>query len=302
MKTIIKSTLLIIAVMLGLSFSSCNDNSDPVDSKTEQEFYSCYAVVSDLQDAGSMNICTPVVIKLYLNWTKGNASMDITGLSLGGKTCPKISMTDIPWGSSEGVWGEAYSKNPTMVTSSTGITPSVEDLRLRWVDRMDFIPVAGKYDPGCVFSFVIDGRYSVIGSRQPFLFAGSTKTTDQSGNVYETLKPVYAIGLDFTNNVADIVIKNAQFQEGMPHLTMRFSSIPFTIKDGGTRIELAKESLIPSIGDAPQSSYPISDLQATITPGSGMSISFKCDFRNQAVYNVNANVDYTSYGEVLKDY
>lgn len=301
MKTIIKSTLLLIAVVLGVSVTSCNDNSEPVDTVTNQKFYDCYAVITDLQD-GSSSICTPMTISLNLNWTTGSAETSINGLSVGGKQYPQVSMTDIAWGGSDDGWASAMSKTPTMVTSESGVTPVVTDFNLRWVDRLDFVPVAGVYDPGCNYSFIIDGRYHVIGSRQPFVFAGSTKTTDADGNEYETLKPVYAIGLDFSKGIADIVIKNAQFKEGMPHLTMRLSGVPFEIKDGGSRIVLEAESIIPSIGDAPQTNYPISDLQASIVPGSGMVLKFTCDFRKTAVYDVNVNVDYTNYGEVLKDY
>lgn len=301
MKTIIKSALLLIAAVIGVAVTSCNSNSEPVDTKTNQKFYKCYAVITDLQ-SGDIEICTTITISLDLNWTTGVAETDITGLSIGGKSYPQVSMTDITWGGDVDGWALAQSKTPTMVTSESGITPSVTDFSLRWVDRLDFVPVAGVYDPGCNYSFIIDNRYHVIGSRQPFVFAGSTKTKDADGNEYETLKPVYAIGLDFEKNTADIVIKNARFNEGMPHLTMRFNDVPFSIKDGGTRFELEKESLIPSIGDAPQSNYPISDLRGSIIPGSGMTLNFTCDFRKSALYDVSVNVDYTNYGEVLKDY
>lgn len=299
MKTIIKSTLMLIAAVLGISMTSCNSDSDVKDTVTTQSLSSCYAVVSDLENGGKTSLCTSVVIKLTLNWTTGRAEAGITGLVIGNQTYPQIVMKDIPWGFGDDNWGSAISATPTMETSASGITPAVTSFNLRWIDRMDFAPFVGTYDPGCSFSFIIDGRYHVIGSRQPFVFAGETTSSDPEGKTFSTLKPVYSVGLDFKTNMAIIAITNAQFVEGMPHMTMRFTDIPFEIKDGGSRIVLETNSLIPSVGESPQANFPISDLRATITPGAGMTLNFVCDYRKVKKYKVNANVDYTNYKDAI---
>lgn len=300
MKTIIKSTLLLIAVALGFTLTSCNNDPNEHETVTQQSLLNCYAVVTDLENGGTItNICTPVVIKFWLNWTTGSAEANITGLKLGDQTYPQITLENMPWGSGDDGWGNIMTKTPAVAQSPSGITPAVTDFNLRWVDRMDFTPFIGIYDPGCYFSFIIDNRYQVIGSRQPFVLAGMTKTTDPEGNVFETLKPVYSVGLDFNSGKAKIAITNARFVNDMPPMSMMFADIPFTIKDGGTRILLESASLIPSVGESPQPNFPITGLQATIVPGSGMTLNFECDYRKQVKYTVNVNVDYTNYKDAM---
>jgi len=301
MKKFIKSTLLLIAVVLGLSMTACNSGTNDIDTVTEQSFQSCYVIVTDLTGADKLAVKQSVVIQLNLNWTKGLSEVNITGLAIGGQTYPAVKIKDMQWGVQEDGWGSVVCKSPTMEASASGITPTVTDFRLRWLDRLDFAPYVGIYDPGCEFSFIVDGRYHVVGSRQPFVLAGKTKTTDDAGKIFETLKPVYTVGLDFTTNMATIVITKSQFVEDMPPLTMKFSNIPFTIADGGTRFVLQSDALTPSISGTPYPDFPISELHADIIPGTGMVLSFKCNYRKAKMYTVDVDVDYSNYQTAITE-
>ena len=295
MKTSIKSALLLIIALLGVGVVSCDPGDDNTETITAQSFQSCYAIVNDLEDSSNQTVCTSVVIQLTLNWNRGTAEASMTGLSIGGQTYPVVKIKDMQWGVQDGDWGFINCKTPTMETSASGVTPAITDFNLRWLDRLDFAPFVGIYDPGCEFSFIIDGRYLVVGSRQPFVLAGETSSTDDEGNVFQTLRSVYTVGLDFKNRTATIAITQAQFVDLMPMLTMKFENIPFTIVDAGKRIILDADELIPSMSGTPQPEFPISNLHADITPGTGMSLTFQCDYRKKKVYTVRANVDYSNY-------
>lgn len=283
----------------GLVFTSCNsDSSDDVE--TTQSITNCYARVTDLQD-GSVTYATNITIGLDLNWTAATGTINISGLSTPA-TVPTLTFTDVKWGSvgTDG-WMKAAFTQATVQSTAIN-TYTITDFQIEWLDRLDMGVALGAnnyYQPACVYSFVLDGRYKIVGSRVPFLLFGSTSSTAPDGKTYETKKTYYGVTtFDFRGMTAYINIYSAQFVQAMPAMDMQFVSVPISVADDGT-ITLDAASLIPQTSDkTPQPSFPISDLHAVITPRTGMVLDFKCNVRNAALYSVHAQLDYLSYNGV----
>jgi hypothetical protein len=72
---------------------------------------------------------------------------------------------------------------------------------------------------------------------------------------------------------------------------MVFKDIPFNYMADGT-ISLAADDVIPYIGNTPYNDqYPITNLNALITPDEGMDLQFTCTVFN-IPFSVNAKLGY----------
>lgn len=296
----LKSIFALMAMLLcSVAFTACNDDDEPQqDIVTEQTFLRCYAVVTDLQN-GNQSVCTPVTIKLELNWTNAMGTAVFSGLSLNGSAYPNLTLSDMKWTIASDKWSEIILANP-QAGLSTQTQVSITDLKMRWLDRLDFADYVGAYDPALEFTFVIDGRFKVCGSRAPMFLSGTTATTNPNGESFFTSKTGYVFSFDAATQVANLNITKAAFADKMPALNIDFIEMPMAFEADGSLV-VRNYSLIPEIGGTPQPSYAISDVNIYLTPGKGGTISFKCDFRGQVTYQVDAKVDFDSYNLLLSD-
>ncbi len=294
-----KSIALLFGLLISsLAFTSCESNNEPNDTITEQSFLRCYAVVNDthINDLAGMTINKSAVIKLTLNWSKSTAKVEMTGITIGGMPYPMITITDLPWKIDNDGWSEISVSNTTADTA-TGMPITIKNFELEWLDRLDFAEVVGSYDPALEFSFVVDNRYTVSGSRAPVVVTGTTISAASPEDSFTNLNSVYFASFDFDQKLANINILNAQFAKGMPALNIDFTKMPMSIDTEGV-ITIECASLIPEMNNTPQPSFPITDLKAKIVPGDGMDLEFACDFRGTK-YNVKADLDFTSYTNVI---
>lgn len=273
------------------AFTGCNDSNDKLDTIIEYNFASCYAAVTDLH-TGATSVSSPVSIVSLANWNKANAVINISGLYIGSAIYPQLTLEGGHWSMDKDAVWNTISGN-VVSSIATGAPVSVSDLNIDWTDRLDLVPgISMTYAPALEFSFTIDNRYKVTGSRSPYIYGGKTVSTPKGGKGYESEVTLYTINLDFATRQAAINIKNANFAQGMPALNMEFAAIPFTV-DADANITLDKDALIPSINGVPQPSYPISNLHAELTPGKGQGseLNFTCNFRGQMEFNVTASLD-----------
>ena len=293
-----KLNLLVIFALLALTMVSCSDdNKNGNDTIYEQSFMGCFATVTDLQNPTNQTVSKSITMKLTTNWTKSTCELVMTGLSIGSQSYPSLQFTGMSWKNSG--WSEITTANPR-VDSASGVAPMVTEFEFEWLDRIDLGTSVnvGAYVPALEFSFIIDGKYKVEGSRQPLVFGGTT-TAKANGNSFTSTKSLYSITLDFENRQAAIRIANAQFAENMPSLgVMEFSGIPFTMAEDGEKIILNCEALVPSISGTPYPDFPITALHGEIEIGDGMDLDFICGFRG-VPYQVEVDVDYTSYKDAI---
>lgn len=284
------------ALAVAFTLSSCSDDNN-TDTIYEQSFMNCYAIVTDLTSSEPATVSTPVTWKWTTNWTQMTATGTVSGLTIGGSTFPTLTISDVSWSFDQ--WCVASASNP-QVSLSTGTPTNITAFRLAWLDRLDFGAAIGGYDPGLTFSFVIDGKYKVEGSRAPLVLAGTTVSTPAEGNAFSTSKAIYSFVPDFSKLLAEIRLANIQFSDMMPQMSlMTFPGIPFTFDNDGT-LHFEAESLVPCIGDTPYPNFPITQLTATIRPGKGGEISFVCTFKD-VPYTIHADIDYTSYNDIIKN-
>lgn len=283
--------------LLAMTLASCNDDNKGNDTIYEQSFLGCFATVTDLQNPTNQTIAKSITMKLTTNWTQQTCEIMMNGLTVGAQAYSQLNFDNMKW--KQDGWSEITTETPK-VSSSTGIAPMVSDFEMKWLDRIDLAHVSavGVYTPALEFSFIIDGRYKVVGSRQPLVFGGST-TASANGASFTQTKSLYSIALDFENRQASIRIANAQFADNMPSMgMMEFAGIPFTIADEGEDIILDCAELVPSISGTPYPAFPITALRGKLEVGDGLDLSFNCGVRG-TTYTVVVDVDYTSYNDAL---
>ncbi len=288
LKTLTCAALAVAAAGL----SSCNSDGE-TETIYEYRFLRCYGVVTDLRGENPATVSPDISIMMQADWNSGDAKFELSGLSIGSYNYPVVAMHGSKWRQlSNSAWAEASGLKTAAL--STGAPVLIDDFKLLWNDRTELVPAVGVYDPALKFQFVLDGRYKIVGSRQPFCVGGTTVSVSPQGSSYTSDASLYVIGLDFTNRLASIDIANANFAQGMPSLNMKFSGIPFTV-DGDANVVLQSDALIPTIGDVPQPDYPISQLKCTVCPGQGRStLEFVCSFRG-APFTVKADLGFDTY-------
>lgn len=296
--------MLVLVSCLGLT--SCNSD-DPEDTVTKHSLLKCYALISDKQAPGtSAEFSSPVSINLTVNWSKMTLSMDVSGITVAGGAYPMVTFDDLKFKVDNAGWC-IVSTPLAQGTLASGGKVTANDLEFRWLDRIDLGEYLNGYDPATVFSCEIDGRYDVVGSRQPVIVGGSTISTLVSdGSTYTSTRSLYEVSLDPDKHVAKIRIQNANFAEKMPLLNMDFSDIPYTIDASTGVITLSKDNLIPTIGGTPQNNYPVSNVRCTVTPGKTVVLTFDCDVKLSddapaVKYNVKADLNYTDYKDALNE-
>lgn len=289
---ILKTLTCAALAMMAAGLSSCNSD-DNTETIYEYRFMRCYAVVTDLRGENPATVSPEISIKMQADWDKGDAKFEISGLSIGSYSYPIVAFDGSKWHQlSNSAWAEASGLKTAAL--ATGAPVLIDDFKLLWNDRTQLVPAVGVYDPALKYQFILDGRYKIVGSRQPFCIGGTTVSTSPAGTSYTSDASLYIIGLDFTNRTASIDIANANFAANMPSLNMKFAGIPFTV-DEDANVTLSSDALIPTIGDVPQPDYPISQLRCTVNPGQGRStLEFVCSFRG-APFTVKADLGFDTY-------
>lgn len=297
MKTISRIALALVALVT-LAITSCNDDKEQ-DVFTQQKIQNCYAAVTDL-NTNTTNYISQMTLSLGLNWTTLEADIIISGLKTDA-TLPHITLDVVKW-NADGNKGWCKASATTVGGNAAGYrTFTITDFELRWIDRLGLGAALGyplAYFPGCEFSFVIDGRWRVVGGYAPYLLFGKTESTGPGGMGYTTEATYYSVQPDFSKMTATIAIAKAQFLDRMPPMNIQFTDVPMTVDSDGD-ITLSAQALIPQLDDkTPQENYPISDLYAEIDPGEGMTLTFKCNVKKAMLFTVNADVNYTDYSGI----
>lgn len=285
------------AVALAFGAVSCSKDNDP-DTIYQHVIPDCYAVVTDLQSASQPTVSSSMTMRMLVNWTTMKADVTLSGLQIGGANYPTLAIDGASWNLTSDDWRH-ISASQTVATLASGASMTVSNFKVDWFDRLDFIPIAGAYDPGLSFSMLLDGRYSIRGSRNPFILTGTTETLKEGETTpYVTDQSIYVTKLDFNTGLATIGITNCCFAAGMPVFdNMTYEGIHFAIADNGT-ITLSADALIPSLAGTPQPRFPISDLSGTIVPAEGMTLDYTCTVMGTP-YRAKVRLDYKSYTQQL---
>lgn len=279
-------TKFVLGVAALLSTASCNDFKN--DTISTIAFYDCYAVITSVD--GEVSVSAPVNIGLELNWTKLTENTIFNGLKIDGYSYPQMTISDMKWGaSSDNLWYETTTKNSTALLA-TGMPADITNYEFQWNDRLD-IPgrVDGEYDPALFFSFNIDGKYKVVGSRIPFNMWGTTTSSSQGAEPFTSEINKISADPDFSNMTMTVLVNGAQFHSKMPALNIQLDNIPMKIENDGVTLSFEATDLIPSIAGTPYPNYPCTNIKGSLNPKTGMNFTFTCEVPKLGAYVVTTN-------------
>lgn len=287
--------LLIPGLMLALAstaLTSCMDDEDNKTTNTVTRSYTeCFNTVYDSATG-----------EITYN-TNPSYTINITTVSDGTATVA-VSMSGVRFGDLAGTFDLPA---VDFKMSTTGFsTASATDLRP--VSNVQPVPVTfdtfsfGLLDryirneataqteivPAYTISFMVNGRYTVtVYPTRSLYFAKTTSTADADGSEFTSTNPRYTVTLNPATLKGSISIAGAQFLANMPAMNMDFTDIPFTA--GINTLELAAESLVPSIAGTPYPSFPISNLELDLKAADSTGeLEFDCDASRMGKYHVTA--------------
>lgn len=209
-RTAFATLLIAVAATLSSALSSCNSKSDDVDTITEQSFLSCFGYVSDMSTATS-RAYSDLSYKVQFNYTRMTANVYVSNLRLtDGSAYPTLCFADVPFTIEKSGWKVATAASIMPTASAFGPLPVCSSFTLRVLDRVDD---SNNYVPGFFIRFIIDGKYAVASSYPDQLLVGTTKSTAEGVQPFETKESAYSVSLNFQTQpmTARILIKNAQF-------------------------------------------------------------------------------------------
>jgi hypothetical protein len=285
MNTILKHSIFAItAIAMACGFCSCDDNDN--EQKATQTISDAYCYIINKTN-GEITHSDDLTYVIDFNYTKYTADITILNLTLpNGESYSDVKISDVPFGYDNN-WEVCSATNPTV--TANGSAPQITAFKLKVYDRLYSATLT--HIPGFFVSFNT-GNYTVQSSHEPFVLLGTTVSTPQNGEAYTSEESIYTVTLNHEAATADLTITNARFHARMPEgLEMVFKDIPFNYMADGT-ISLAADDVIPYIGNTPYNDqYPITNLNALITPDEGMDLQFTCTVFN-IPFSVNAKLGY----------
>jgi hypothetical protein len=285
MNTILKHSIFAItAIAMACGFCSCDDNDN--EQKATQTISDAYCYIINKTN-GEITHSDDLTYVIDFNYTKYTADITILNLTLpNGESYSDVKISDVPFGYDNN-WEVCSATNPTV--TANGSAPQITAFKLKVYDRLYSATLT--HIPGFFVSFNT-GNYTVQSSHEPFVLLGTTVSTPQNGEAYTSEESIYTVTLNHEAATADLTITNARFHARMPEgLEMVFKDIPFNYMADGT-ISLAADDVIPYIGNTPYNDqYPITNLNALITPDEGMDLQFTCTVFN-IPFSVNTKLGY----------
>lgn len=285
-----KFSLLAATLGLIMALVSCNTGGNDAHLTSTQSFTQCYAVVTNTDINTPYTVDVPVTVSLKVDYYALTCEVTFSGLKKpDGTPYPAFTIKDVKWKANETNWGVATAAAPE-VTTANSLPVVISDFKFNWHNREYFSQATGGSYTTCNFSFTLDG-VGVVGSRREVIIAGKTVSSSPSSKPFESMKPVYTLLLDFDKRTADLKITNAKFEQNMPAMTMVFPAIPFTVERGGNVITFSAAALTPTIAGTPYPNFPITEFKGTLTPTSGIDLSFICGFKGTP-YTVTSTLVY----------
>jgi hypothetical protein len=269
---------------MACGFCSCDDNDN--EQKATQTISDAYCYIINKTN-GEITHSDDLTYVIDFNYTKYTADITILNLTLpNGESYSDVKISDVPFGYDNN-WEVCSATNPTV--TANGSAPQITAFKLKVYDRLYSATLT--HIPGFFVSFNT-GNYTVQSSHEPFVLLGTTVSTPQNGEAYTSEESIYTVTLNHEAATADLTITNARFHARMPEgLEMVFKDIPFNYMADGT-ISLAADDVIPYIGNTPYNDqYPITNLNALITPDEGMDLQFTCTVFN-IPFSVNTKLGY----------
>lgn len=234
--------------------SSCSD-SDDVDYVTKQTIAPTFAYMT-AQD-GYTTTFNNVSYLIYLNYTKGTADIDISGLGSSASVMfSTLKMKNIKMTVGENDLKHIHGTNITPETTNgiPGTTFMTFDMWIK--DRI----IGSSYAPLFYVDFTtLDGRH-YTGSVNIQAYIGSATSTDADGQAYNSKNVTTLIQPDFTTNKLTFSLNDLYLTGGMQEYDLVIKELNCTYTGNGeVKGELAGPVVIDVTG--PQSKITVSNVQ-----------------------------------------
>lgn len=293
-----KSILLFSVIAAGMALTSCLDDDDnKVTNTLTRSYANCFNTVYD-SATGIISVTEQPKYTLTIKTSSdGNnlLKLEMTNIKLGDEIAnttfelPEMPMTI---SGTAAPYAEATDVRPTNLSASQSVNFS--KIYVSVLDRYihNEASNANEFYPVYTINFVVNNRYNVtVYPTEIYYFGETTSTADADGSVYTTKSPRYAMIIDPAKKKARIDITGAQFVGAMPAMNMTFPDVEFT--PGISDLTLASDALTPTIAGTPYPSFPITALEAVISPRKGSAtLEFDCDAARMGKYHVDAALDY----------
>lgn len=282
MKKVLGLAVAAFALMTGLG--ACSNNGESDKTIIQYPFTSCFAQVYDTQNQ-TVSYVDGVNYVLLHNVTDSKGDLDITGLTVGNITYPKITIENLPT-KLDGKWFEIEVGAPKVTMNGFGTVPEFANF------SFDFYPrfIGEAYAPGFATDFVVDHRYRVFSARAAQIAVGESKSTAPDGTVFSKPESMIVILFNFKTMTLTLELAAAQFAEKMPAQNITMSGIPFKMAIDGD-VTFAISDLTPSIGNTPYPNYPITNLSGTYDFEEGLELEYVCTLGPNA-YSVECDCKY----------
>ncbi|MDE6098416.1 MAG: hypothetical protein K2G24_05970 [Muribaculaceae bacterium] len=280
--------LIAAALLIGLGATSCNDKNNNEEFKVQQKITTALAHVSDINGTEASITYKGLSYDIIYDYIAATAEVTIQGLRVpGGTQYPAVKLSEVPFKVEKDGTRLLEGTNLPSAISGFASAPLFTSFRLSVFDRI----IGEYYYPVASISFTIDGRYHGVSTIPTQVFQGTTVTTDANGQSFSNTDPIYVLELDVQKMTASLTINGAKFVQQMPAQTMSFTEIPFTISDNGVVTIEKSGEIIPTIGNTPYPSFPITGFKAVFTIGTGMNLDFVCSVKGEP-YTVNAQLPF----------
>lgn len=302
MKLINTIFTLAAGVALSICATSCNSSTNDEDQslKYQQDILNAFVHANNMAEDVTIDY-QGANYKIIYDFTKGTSEVSITGLRLpGGTQFTTINLTGLTFKIDDNGTRVVEGKNPMATVSNFASAPLFNSFKLTVTDRYfdssyrptNDITMAKYYVPVISVIYTIDGKYRVVSGPVDQLFRGTTVTTDPAGNSFSNSDPYYILALDMESKTAKLTLNQVQFVQAMPAMSnMTFANLPFTIGNNGVITIEKSETTVPTIGDVPYPSFPITNLKATYNLAEGMDLDFNCDVKGQP-HSVSAKLPF----------
>lgn len=278
--------LAVIALVLGLSLTSCLGHSDNEDAMKVTYTYPGYFNEIIDESTGEIFYYSGISYNVEFNIAKSTCTLQLEGLKLpDGTSYPTLQFTDVPWTVNSSSWNEIYLTNYTPEgVGSYNQGPTFDAFLFQTLSRY----ITTYFVPLVDVSYRI-GDYLIYSLPTEIIETGDIEIINrEDGSVYEpqdsSNPTLYYFQLDTTTRKAKITIIGAQFHKDMPSMNIRFSDVPFETSTRGD-ILFSCESLTPSLltGDnsstateVPMETIQIKNLSVTYDPDGGIWVSYNC--------------------------
>ena len=269
------------------TLSSCiNSNSDPI---TPLFITDCYTVATD-KLTGEVTVSTDLSQIIEINWGKDVAQLSFSGFVINNVQYPSMDIFEMKLKYND--W-YCNADNP-IAQFHTGQLADLTNFNYQLNERANNpeLKPGDTFNPyvALVYSFDLDSRYHIEGSRVPFYFWGTSTSVKEGTEPFTSGIKFVTVTPNFENKTVTVELPGAQFNQHMlAVLHIQLDDIPMEFIEGGKIITFEKDFLIPSLQGVKADDYPVYNVKGVLNPAVGLNLEFECNPNKMGLYKVTTS-------------